>query len=56
MLKNLKVNVLHFQTSIDEESSPDSEKYASLDSGHSTIHSDDGSKPYSPQIPSINGK
>ncbi|CAG7831734.1 unnamed protein product [Allacma fusca] len=38
----------------DEESSPDSEKYPSLDSGHSTIHSDDGSKPYSPQIPSIN--
>lgn len=39
----------------DDASSPDSELYPSLDSGNSTIHSDDSSKPYSPQILSVNG-
>ncbi|ODM95605.1 JNK-interacting protein 1 [Orchesella cincta] len=47
--------ILKFNNGIpmDDESSPDSEMYPSLDSGHSTIHSDDG-KSYSPLIPSIN--
>jgi len=39
----------------DEDISPDSDQYPSLDSGNSTIHSDDGCKIYSPHVGSVNG-